>query len=162
MLSRLLTGLCLLIACFQLAACEDCGVREEPLLSLNIGAGKPFRVDTIYGADATGKLLQDTKQPTPNQFFYYQLPLNLNADSTRYVLSIDGKQEAITVFYKRNFYYKSRQCGYVVDLQSAGVQKQQARTTRGRIGSVVYRQNSFDGRFLRPSTPTGIQLAISL
>ena len=162
MLSRLLSGLLLLFGFLQLVACQDCGPNNEPLLTLTLQSKTPFRVDTLYGAGATGKLLQDTQQSAANQF--YRLPLNLNADSTRYVLRIDGKQEAITVFYQRNFYYRSRQCGYVYDLLSPSQDiRRQARTTRGQVGAVEYSQNSFDGAFLHQArSETGVRLTVTL
>lgn len=163
MLLRLFIGLFLLFTGWQLVSCQGCGPSNESLLTLSIQASVPFRVDTVYGAGATGKLLQNPAQASPSQFTFYQLPVNLNADSTRYILRIDGRQETVTVFYRRKFYYKSRQCGYVYDLFSPDFDmRRQARTTRGRVTDVAYSQNSFDGGFLRSSNETGIRLAIML
>lgn len=161
---RPLIVLSLLFACFQLVSCQDCGPDDEPLLTLSVQANIPFQVDTVYGSGATGRLLNYSKQLAASRYAFFQLPLNLNADSTRYVLSIDGKQEAVTVFYQRKFYYKTRQCGYVFDLLSPVRDvRRQAQTTRGRVETVDYLQNSFNGGFLRTArSTTGIRLAITL
>jgi hypothetical protein len=148
----------------SLTGCEDCGLTDEPSLLLNIQSQTAFRIDTLYGIGAVGKLLQTVSSLPTGQYTSWQLPLNLNADSTRYVLRIDGRMEAVTVFYKRNFYYRNRHCGYVFDLEKPATNRsQQAQTTRGKILSVDYRQNSFNSSFLRPATSTtGMYLSISL
>ncbi len=158
-----LTLLILIVISVTLCACEDCGPTDEPTLYLTIQSQIPFRVDTLYGLGATGQFAGRPDFSSTAISNYQLLPLNLNADSTRYALTIDGRSATITVYYRRNFYYKNPQCGYVFDLQSPSSDiRRQARTTRGTIASVKYAQNLFDGGFLRSGTDTGIHLSIQL
>ncbi|MBC8156484.1 MAG: hypothetical protein H7Z72_26680 [Bacteroidetes bacterium] len=145
-------------------ACQDCGPTDEPNLFLTIQSPTAFRVDTLFGVGATGRLPTTFTALPAQQSATYLLPINLNADSTQYTLRIDGREERIKVYYRRSFYYKSQKCGYVFDLfpPSSNV-AQQARTTRGRITSITYRQNLFNGSLMSPaSIETGVQLNITL
>jgi hypothetical protein len=163
MLPRLFTTISIWVACFCLVSCEDCGPNDEPFLRLNIQASAPFKVDTVYGLGAVSKSSVFVKQPSDSQFATYELPLNLNADSTQYIVSINGRQEAITVFYQRKFYYRSRGCGYVFDLYPPALPGQlQAKTTRGRVNNVTYTQNNFRGELLRAGQDTGIRMQLTL
>jgi hypothetical protein len=158
----------LVLVSSALWSCQDCGPTDEPILTLTLQSQTTFRIDTLYGIGATGQPALETQfsngLKSPAQYATFQLPLNLNADSTRYALLIDGHLETITVFYVRDFYYRNNTCGYVFDLKPRAIDLlQNARTTRGKVATITYTQNSFDGRFLRSSTSeTGIQLGISL
>ncbi len=87
------------------------------------------------------------------------VPLNLNADSTRYVFESSGRRDTLTVFYTRDFTYKDRKCGYVLELTPP--KGQQARTTRGTISYVSFMPNR-DRTFLGTEQDTSIQLSIRL
>ena len=157
---RWLSYFLLFISFLVLLACEDCGPTDEPILTLAIQSQMPIQIDTQYGVGAVGRLLQKVNLQSNS----FQLPLDLNADSTRYILLMDGHSEAITVFYKRDFHYRSNMCGYVFDLEKPDAPfTQQAKTTRGKVVSIGYTQNSFNAGFLRQATSTtGIQLVINL
>lgn len=163
MLLRLLIAISALSTCFSLLSCEDCGPNDEPSLRLSIRANAPFKVDTIYGLGAVTNLSLFAKDPYETQFGAYELPLNLNADSTQYIVNINGRQEAITVFYQRKFYYRSRRCGYIFDLYPPALPGQtQAKITRGSVSDVIYTQNDFSGELLRAGKKTGIQMQVTL
>ena len=106
-----------LLLAVVLWGCENCGPSAEPLLSLSLQSLTTIKIDTVYSPD--------TRQPLPAQPYSVTslttsrqlvLPINLNADSTRYVVRLSGQQDTITVFYKRDFSYRDRKCGYVVNL----------------------------------------------
>ncbi|GAB4028514.1 hypothetical protein [Spirosoma gilvum] len=151
-------------ACTAFWSCEDCGPSDEPILTLQLSAQTAFQIDTLYGIGATGKPVQPFSSKASGPYVIFQLPINLNADSTRYAFVIDKHLETITVYYKRNFYYKNGTCGYVFDLYpSATDPLRNVQLTRGKVDNIYYTQNSFNGGFLRPATSeTGIQLSISL
>lgn len=128
----------------------------EPNLSLSLASTVPFRVDTLYGIGATGTLPHFTtiKQAAAPQF-QTALPLSLRADSTRYVISLNGKNEVITVYYKRHFYAGGR-CSMVVNLLPPDAGKK-ALTTTGTIKQVKYDSTGWASRY-----DNGIWLTIAL
>lgn len=144
-----------------LSACENCGPSAEPLLTLSFvpqadATASPM-VDTLYSLDSRRALPLGDYQKFPLR--YATVPLNLNADSTRYVFESGGRRDTLTVFYIRDVAYRDRKCGYVLELTTPT--GQQARTTRGTISYVSYNPNR-DGSFLGPKQDTSIQLSIRL
>ncbi len=142
----------------SLCSCENCGPIAEPILNLYFGDGTgtktPF--DTLYALNSRGPILN---RPTlSNQL---ALPINLGADSTRYVFRLAGRQDTVTVHYRRMFAYRNQKCGYVVNLLEPNAPQPKARTTRGTVVSVSYIQNR-DGSFGASASNTGIYLSIQL
>lgn len=141
--------------------CKNCGPSAEPLLYLSVWSDTPARLDTLYAPDSRGPMpAQPYSTTAPTTGRQLTLPVNLNADSTRYVFRLSGRQDTVTVFYRRDFYYRDRGCGYVVNLYQPG-KKPDARTSRGQVLSVSYQQNT-DGYFLTSSRNTGISLNVRL
>ncbi|MFD2570913.1 DUF6452 family protein [Spirosoma soli] len=148
------------LSLLSLYSCENCGPSAEPSLILSFQTNTRQKIDTLYAIGS--------QKPVPAQPYsttalttgtQLALPLNLNADSTRYVFRIDGQRDTVTVFYERRFAYRNRKCGYVLDLyQPKG---KSARTTRGTIPYVSYLQNR-DGAFLSSSQNTQVQLSVRL
>ncbi len=134
--SRVLTALFLGVA-VGLGSCRRCGTVSEPNMQFSIRSGKPFLLDTLYGAGAVGQLPNPVRPQTGTSFYAYSLPLNLAADSTRYVLRLDGKLETLTLFYKRKFDYRNQECGYVVELLKPE-NGTTARLSRGRVTVAEY------------------------
>ena len=149
-----------LVIVLALWSCENCGPSAEPLLGLSLQSTTSARLDTVYSPD--------TRKPLPAQPYsttgvtmsrQLVLPINLNADSTRYIFRLSGRQDTVTVFYRRDFLYKNRTCGYVLNLIDP--KSRQALTTRGTVGYVYYADNR-DGSFLGGRQDTGISLTIRL
>ncbi|ADB42275.1 hypothetical protein Slin_6316 [Spirosoma linguale DSM 74] len=143
-----------------LMSCENCGPSREPFLNLSLQLPTPAKVDTIYALDARNPLpKQDLSTSAVTSALWLELPLNLNANQSRYVFQLNGRRDTVTVFYRRSFAYRNQRCGYVLDLyQPDGTP---ARTTRGTISNVSYWQNR-DGSFPGGSQQTHIELFIRL
>ena len=101
-----------LLAAFLLAACNDeCLPAYEPelrvlfLLSPNTPAVEVSRIYTPEGREV------------PFREGNYYLPLSLHTDSVTYVFESPNRSDTLTLFYRRNFYFESRRCGYVVEIQ---------------------------------------------
>lgn len=150
--------ICFLLACFLsigLWSCEDCGVRSEPRLEVNLYNRNRtlLRIDTVYAPTAKSAFFKRS-----GGSFY--APLNLNADSTQYVVVVNGQRETLTVRYRRDFSYKSSRCGYVLDL-FAPTNQPNATFPLGRIENASYIQNK-PGNLLNYRQDTGIYLTVSL
>lgn len=142
-------------------SCEDCGVRGEPkaYITLVSEQQKPFRLDTVFALRSNRPFFLRTSAGSASANFY--APLDLNADSTQYVLLINGQRGILTVRYKREFAYRSSTCGYVVDLKDPKLSKN-ATFTLGDAYYVAYVQNTYSRSFLSYGFDTGINLNIRL
>ena len=142
-----------------LAGCENCGPSGEPLLYLVISSGTQVRPDTIFSPDTRNQL---PAQPYLTNGSQLVLPINLTADSTRYVYRLAGQYDTLTVFYQRKTAYRNRKCGYVLDLYEPE-RGPKVRTSRGQVQGVYYLQNR-DAGFPGPAggQTTSIQLSIRL
>ncbi|GAB4027002.1 DUF6452 family protein [Spirosoma koreense] len=145
-----------------ITACQNCGPSAEPTLQLNVAWATPGRLDTIYALGSHGRQFSQpystTSVASDGQFF---LPINLNTDTSQYVFRQNGRQDTLTVFYRRNYSYRSKSCGYVIDLTAPSGQS--ARVSRGRIEAVGYEQNNYQTGL--PSTgtrETGIFVSLRL
>ena len=145
----------------HLSACENCGPSAEPLLTISFvpqaNATASPMVDTLYSLDSRQALPLRAYQKFPLRSA--TVPLNLNADSTRYVFESGGRRDTLTVFYVRDVGYRNRKCGYVIELIDP--KGKQARTTRGIIDGVFYLRNQ-DRSFFNDASDTSIQLSIRL
>lgn len=146
-------------AAIGLIGCEDCGPNDEPQLRLNIQSEKAFQLDTVY---ATGAL---TPLPGPikasGQYGYLQIPLSLQADSTQFRLKVNGRMETLTVYYRRDFSYKSKHCGYVINLYAPSPGAT-VKTTIGSVVNLAYYPNSYRTSFLGAGFDTSIDLTLKL
>lgn len=104
--------------------CFDCGPQRELTASLYINKGQkpaiPLRRVYALGAldqQIFQKQVEDFN--TGNPFPDFTFPISLNADSTTYVFEFETRTDTLTLFYKRDFYYKDK-CGFVTDTQSPG------------------------------------------
>ncbi|MBC7569828.1 MAG: hypothetical protein H7319_08865 [Spirosoma sp.] len=140
-----------------LTGCENCGPTAEPLLNLSINTGTQARPDTIFSPDSRNPL---PARPSPTYGIQSGLPVNLTADSTRYVYRLAGRYDTVTVFYQRKTAYRNRKCGYVLDLYEPE-RGPKARTSRGKVESVSYLPNR-NANFLSSSENTSIYLSIRL
>lgn len=145
----------------SLVSCENCGPTAEPLVRLSVRPANATRLDTIYAPGSLRPLpSQLSLTPVGSTSRQFIVPINLTADSTRYVVQFGGRRDTITVFYQRRTAYRNRRCGYVLDLY-APPKGPSARTTSGRIEHVSYVQNR-DGNLVSGSQDTGIYLSVSL
>lgn len=153
-----LFGIALLSA---LWSCENCGPSAEPLTTLHIQTPSLTRLDTVY---APGSLRPLPAQPysttASTQYHELILPINLTADSTRYVVQFEGQRDTITVYYRRQTEYKSRNCGYVLDLYEPRTGSS-VRTTRGEVTYVYHVQNK-EVPFPYSDIKTGIFVSVRL
>lgn len=104
--------------------CSDCGPQKELSASIYINKGKEH-VIPLTKVYALGALDQQIFQKqvedfnTGNPFPSFNFPISLHADSTTYVFEFEIRTDTLTLFYKRDFYYK-KNCGFVTDTQSPG------------------------------------------
>ncbi len=146
-----------------LSGCENCGPSGEPTLQVNLTASRTFRLDTVYGVGAVGRLPSSSVQfRDTSRYQTLTLPLSLRADSVRYVFVINGKPEQLTVFYRRDYAYRNKTCGYVLNVYAPTGKGPQALTTVGTIGSVNYEQNSYQVGVPNPGRESGIGLSLRL
>lgn len=162
-MSLLYRFICFVCLVTLLIACEDCGPTDEPELRLYVTNDKLFRIDTVYAVGAINALrVGERIQKYTGTYGTLMLPLSLHADSTRYKLRLNGRIETIMVFYRRDFSYKSRKCGYVINLYGP-INGRQPTSNIGRVGSVDYRQDKYGtGSFLSSKYPTGSDLMLNL
>lgn len=146
----------------SLTGCENCGPSSEPLLYLSLSDTVSTALDTLYAFNSKGPL---PAQPYTNNGLLRTgsqivLPVNLNADSTRYAFKRLGRLDTVTVYYRRDFFLQSRKCGYVINLYEPRTGTH-AKTSRGKVQSVSYLQNRNSTILSGPSN-TGIYLQIRL
>ena len=157
----ILTWLSCLMLTIGLINCENCGPTAEPLAMLSISSTVATHFDTVYAPGSLRPLpAQPHSTPASSPFLSLTLPINLTADSTRYIVQLNGRRDTITVFYQRKTAYRNQHCGYVLDLY-APAKGLSARTTRGRVGTVTYVQNR-NGSILGGRQDTGIYLSVQL
>lgn len=155
--------ICFMIACFVsifLWSCSDCGEREEPKLQVFI---KPvnqqaIQIDSAYTLGANWSLSANNLNLQGGNGFVG--PLNINADSTQYILRVNGQRGVLTVRYRREFSFKSEKCGYVIELTPPAnrMKDQYTSTTLGKIIYIEYLPNSFQ----TTGNKTFISLSIQL
>ena len=144
-----------------LTGCENCGPSTEPSLQVNVSWTTAGKVDTLYALGSQRPLPTQPYSTTGlTNYSQFVAPLNLNADSSQYVFGQNGRKDTLTVFYKRNYSYRDTNCGYVIDL-TAPLGKQ-VYATRGKVESVNYEQNSYQGGIGRTIYQTGIYLSLRL
>lgn len=146
-----------------LTGCENCGPTAEPRLLLSLPDTVSVVLDTLYAINSTGPLpAQSNGNNSPFRTGGNQitLPINLNADSTQYVFKLRGRPDTVTVYYQRDFSFKNRKCGYVIELvePKTGLN---ARTSRGQVLSTYYQQNR-GSTIISSKSDTGISLVIRL
>lgn len=146
----------------SLNSCENCGPTAEPRLLLSLNDSVSGVLDTLYAPNSKGQL---PPQPYGNNSPFrtgsqITLPINLNADSTQYVFKLRGSQDTVTVYYRRDFSFRNRKCGYVIDLFEPR-SGPNARASRGRVSNVYYGQNK-NSNFLNPSQDTNIGITVQL
>ena len=146
---------------FGLVSCEECGPSAEPLLHLSVAWTTPGKVDTLYALNSQNPLPAQPYSTTGvTSYNGFELPLNLNADNSRYVFLRNGRRDTLTVYYKRDYGYRNTKCGYVLDL--AAPVGQQATITRGTIQSISYLRNNYQRTFFSRATDAGIYLSVQL
>ena len=153
--------ICCSLLVISLVSCENCGPTAEPIATLSILTSTATRLDTVYAPGSLRPLPVQQHVRTFSTFSHQlNLPVNLTADSTRYVVQFGGQRDTITVFYQRKTDYRNRNCGYVLDLY-APVKSPTARVSRGRVTSVSYLRNT-NGTFLSSPQNTSIYLSVGL
>ncbi len=150
-----------LFALFGLISCEECGPSAEPLLHLNLSWTTPGKVDTLYALNSQNPLpAQPYLTTAATTYNGFELPLNMNADNSRYVFLRNGRRDTLTVYYKRDYAYRNTKCGYTLDL-TAPV-GQQAMITRGVVQSISYMKTNYQRTFFTRATNAGIYLSARL
>jgi hypothetical protein len=95
--------------------CTYCGPQQEPAASLQMSG----QVSRLRSLQAVGTLDPDYFKSQVGyeirDVTYFTLPLSLHADSTTYIFDFQDRMDTLTIYYKREFYYKDN-CGFVMDL----------------------------------------------
>lgn len=90
-------------------SCNDCEDSSEPTIELYMN-GREYEYTHAVGLGKTKRLEVSTYDN------YY--PISIDSDTTGYVFFKDSTSDTLLFTYKREFYYQSRKCGYVVVLNS--------------------------------------------
>ena len=124
MLLKLASSLLLLGLAVTLCGCpKNCGPVDEPRLDLNITSQTPSRITDIYAIGGVPGATLSTRpynfsSVTPRLFYQFDLPINQQADQTRYVIVRDTRRDTVTINYRRVFTYEDAECGYIINLTS--------------------------------------------
>lgn len=97
----------------SLYGCETCGVTSEPTLTVATTNGTPMNTTKVRAIGTTKEIVAQTAFSASTVL---TLPINLNANSTTYILEQPTRQDTLTVFYKKRIYNVSTKCGYILDL----------------------------------------------
>ncbi|MCE7068100.1 hypothetical protein [Dyadobacter sp. CY326] len=104
----------LLFLLVTLISCEHCGPQKELSLRIDIQRDS-LQLDSVSAIGALDQtVFQQQVSNTTSGFRRLDLPISLLADSTTYIFAYETRTDTLTVFYKRDFYYKDG-CGFVVD-----------------------------------------------
>ncbi|TAF97909.1 MAG: hypothetical protein EAZ32_01440 [Cytophagia bacterium] len=103
-------------------SCEVCGINSEPRVQISFSNSSTnptnrfpfFRKISIVGASQ--EFTESTRESSS-----LSLPLNLNANSTTYILEQALRTDTLTVFYDKVVENKSTKCGYVLDIKQPTV-----------------------------------------
>lgn len=144
-------------------SCEDCGVTTEPRLMVRLSTSKQplFHLDTVFALQTDKAVFRRSGTVPLTSIEQFDVPLNLNADSTQYVFVVNGQRGLLTVRYRREFAYRSERCGYVLELRDPK-KLQNASSSLGKTENITYQTNSFSSGFLYDKRLTGIFLTIQL
>ena len=156
---------------YLLSGCrKNCGPFDEPRLELSIVTTSAVRLTEIYALRTVSMapaLTLPASTSAPNRAYWMlNLPLNLTADKTQYVLVSTARRDTVTVNYRRTFKYEDAECGYVVTvlprLTAAGQQMADSltvQTTTGTVNSLYFRPTA-SRTFFTGSSDTGIYLGL--
>ncbi|ANQ52193.1 hypothetical protein MY04_4858 [Flammeovirga sp. MY04] len=111
-----------LLLCFSilLPSCEECGVSSEPKVSI-------YNEDGRHLEDHFNKVevLRNGKYESIEIIDYFSI--SLVSDTTSFVFTdIENNTDTLTISYERNFYFQSKACGYVLDIEDM---KSESQTT---------------------------------
>jgi hypothetical protein len=110
-----------------LAGCKDeCFPAYEPELKVT------FLLGPDTPALEVGRIYTPGGREVAFREGHYFLPLSLHADSVTYVFESPNRSDTLTLFYTRKFYFESRRCGYVVQIEPG--YDATGRPSRGTLG----------------------------
>lgn len=97
-----------LVLLFGLGACsEECDTNEE------------FSIEaTFYGADMLpGRIyaLDGNGNDIPLSGTKCSLPVDLSSNITTYVFEYSGHSDTLSLWFDREYYFQSKDCGYVIN-----------------------------------------------
>jgi hypothetical protein len=108
-----------------LGACEFCSFNEEvqlkTLYSDNI-VDKPIFLE-IIAEGANKPVVLQRGESLGDIFSKFSLPVNTNADSTRYIFKRENRTDTLTIRYSREFKMEGNDCGFNVNFGSNKVTK---------------------------------------
>lgn len=149
---------------------KNCGPSNEPRLELSIVTTSAVRLTEIYALQTVTTapaLTLPASTSAPNRAYWtLNLPLNLTADKTQYVLVSTARRDTVMVNYRRTFTYEDAECGYVVNilprLTAAGQQVADSLTVQTTTGTVnnLYFLPTTSRTFFTRSSDTGIYLSL--
>ena len=151
---------------------KNCGPFDEPVLNLTIRATIPFRLTDVYGLGSIAKpatISQLYSTTATREQANLILPINLNANQSRYVLVTNSRRDTVTINYKRAFTYQDADCGYTVTIQpppglfkdTAPIDPALASATSGKVTSIRFQQTVSGIPFRYPETNTGVDLELT-
>lgn len=104
------------IISFMFSSCKECDPSSEPTVEVDFFDNStesqidpPYK--SIHGVGNDNKIYADLSSKP----FHYNLPLALNSNSVSFILENEERTDTITFNYKRNPYFQSSECGYVIE-----------------------------------------------
>lgn len=96
----------LIIILIVLTACT-CEEQTEPKLIIDFHDSSIHHYSYCYGIGGNDSIHD-----------YNELPIDINSDTSIYVLKYSTITDTIAITYKRNIFYESEACGFAIELES--------------------------------------------
>jgi hypothetical protein len=108
-----------------LGACEFCSFKEEVQLKILYSSNivdKPIFLE-ILAEGANKPVVLQRGDSLGDIFSKFSLPVNTNADSTRYIFKRENRTDTLTIRYKREFKMVGNGCGFNVNFDNDEISK---------------------------------------
>jgi hypothetical protein len=133
-----MTKLIIIVSMAVLTACCFKGVKKEVSLDVSMPPVQDGYVFQKVVADGGAKPIELKMMEYDNlSYMVFALPVNSNADSTRYFFFSEGRTDTVVIQYQRVF--NEEKCGLTMDFTNEKVSKNTlsnfARLSLGKIGT---------------------------
>lgn len=118
--TNILTGIFLLLIAFFFWQCEQCNEEKEVEMEVWFSNFEvPPQWDKIYVVGSEKQVIPGTI--ISDQGPSFKLPINTNADSTKYVFQSGATLDTLLISYKRVFDFQSNNCGFTLGFENERV-----------------------------------------
>lgn len=118
--TNILTGIFLLLIAVLFWQCEQCNEEKEVEMEVWFSNFEvPPQWDKIYVVGSEKQVIPGTI--ISDQGPSFKLPINTNADSTKYVFQSGATLDTLLISYKRVFDFQSNTCGFTLAFEEEDV-----------------------------------------